>query len=319
MFEVDYEPKDKEDYHGTQSVQRGNEENIILQSHVAHIIMQLLDQKDLCRAASVCKAWNEAAYDPSLWKIVDLPFPGTQPDKNTWGAFRLDRSLKHALDLKLYSTMRPPEDTEALEKLLKSMIPSKRRFDATTSVKFLNYMFSDKAIQLTAVVFPSLERLNLDGGRITYGGLEYLADFRNLRFLSLNCGNVRVIEEIYIAPLMPRLERLFTMQRAVKTSFLVKCNQCYAHFNPEKNSATSCFYHPGDYTGYGHSCSSFECCGSNTPAYPGTPGCSFGYHSTSAVKRYYGLDNWLPEFEDVPYSRNIPDYTRDRRSATDID
>jgi len=44
---------------------------------------------------------------------------------------------------------------------------------------------------------------------------------------------------------------------------------------------TMCLFHPGTYEGYGHSCSSFQCCGSNTPSYRGTPGCVWAKHEAS--------------------------------------
>jgi hypothetical protein len=32
------------------------------------------------------------------------------------------------------------------------------------------------------------------------------------------------------------------------------------------------------YSGYGHSCSSYDCCGSSTPRYTSTLGCQYTYH-----------------------------------------
>jgi len=50
---------------------------------------------------------------------------------------------------------------------------------------------------------------------------------------------------------------------------------------------TLCLFHPGSYEGYGHSCSSFQCCGSNTPSYQGTPGCMWGQHEARGSNLSY--------------------------------
>lgn len=51
-------------------------------------------------------------------------------------------------------------------------------------------MFSDNAIALVAEIFPCLEKLDLDGGRVTVAGLKLLERFHKLRFLSIYCGQV---------------------------------------------------------------------------------------------------------------------------------
>jgi len=218
-----------------------------------------------------------------------------------------DRSVQRALELKLYSTMPPPEDNLALEKLLESMMPSKRRFVNTTTVKFKNYMFSDEAVNLATQLFPFLGRLDLDGARITNDVFRNLSNFRNLSFLSINCSNIPDIEDKHVQPLLPRLERLFVQagRTTPNLALLKSCHNCKGFYNIGKNSSTSCLYHPGEYSGYGHSCSSFSCCGSNTPSYSGTPGCQYGSHlpmKETAKHRCVGRnENWLPEYEDVPY------------------
>ncbi|CAF2755172.1 unnamed protein product [Rotaria sp. Silwood2] len=44
------------------------------------------------------------------------------------------------------------------------------------------------------------------------------------------------------------------------------------------------------YEGYGHSCSSFNCCGSGTPRYPSTLGCQYTYHQKCADPSSYWSD-----------------------------
>ena len=58
-------------------------------------------------------------------------------------------------------------------------------------------MFSDKATQLATQVFPSLEKLDLDGKRITNEGIKFVKDFNKLRFLSINCCDVSYQEFNY--------------------------------------------------------------------------------------------------------------------------
>ena len=57
-------------------------------------------------------------------------------------------------------------------------------------VQFKNYMFSDDAIQLATSVFPSLERLDLDGTRITIKGMKQVKGFPKLRSLLVYCKDV---------------------------------------------------------------------------------------------------------------------------------
>jgi hypothetical protein len=58
------------------------------------------------------------------------------------------------------------------------------------SMQFKNYMFSDESLELAAQLFPSLEKLDLDGGRLTKKGITVIPKFTKLRFLSLYCLNV---------------------------------------------------------------------------------------------------------------------------------
>lgn len=57
-------------------------------------------------------------------------------------------------------------------------------------------MFCDETLALAAELFPSLEKLNLDGARLTSKGFDLLPKFRKLQYLSLHCKNVRLIASL---------------------------------------------------------------------------------------------------------------------------
>ncbi|CAF3101903.1 unnamed protein product [Rotaria sp. Silwood2] len=89
------------------------------------------------------------------------------------------------------------------------------------------------------------------------------------------------------------------------------CQRCGLYYNELINEKTMlCLYHPGTYSGYDHSCSSFDCCGSNTPRYPSTLGCQYTYHdkwfnaSSSPNQRHYSfkLHDGHPEYMFQKYN-----------------
>eukprot|EP00026_Physarum_polycephalum_P017264 Phypoly_transcript_18431.p1 GENE.Phypoly_transcript_18431~~Phypoly_transcript_18431.p1 ORF type:complete len:197 (+),score=7.84 Phypoly_transcript_18431:26-592(+) len=152
--------------------------------------------------------------------------------------------------------MRPPGDPLALEKLLGAMIPSKDRFVNTTYVQFKNHLFSDESIQLTTQLFPALEKLALDGGKITKEGIIQVKNLRKLRFLWVNCKRQFSWDtNEWLQPMESHLERLH-IRGKFNPLFMKKCVQCHLFYNPKFNTNRSCLYHPGEYSGYGHSCSS---------------------------------------------------------------
>ncbi|CAF3359945.1 unnamed protein product [Rotaria sp. Silwood2] len=71
------------------------------------------------------------------------------------------------------------------------------------------------------------------------------------------------------------------------------------------------------YDGYGHSCSSFECCGSNTPNYHSTLGCQYTYHhkcadSSSNSRRSHELhdgDKWVYLVTSFSFIEQIKELT----------
>jgi len=224
----------------------------------------------------------------------------------------------------IYSILKPPKEPLALDNVLEAILSSKERFVETRSVQFKNYMFSDKAIELATQLFPSLEKLDLDGGKITIEGMKLLQKFRKLRFLSVYCKDQRNWDpKVWLEPLESHLERLIIRRGKFNSLFMKKCTQCNFLFNPKLNSSTSCLYHPGVYTGYGHSCSSFQCCGSNTPCYMGTPGCAYSYHVSEGVPLNYSHEEWLPEFIDIPYKDGVElfgsNYLSERRDPESIE
>lgn len=119
-----------------------------------------------------------------------------------------------------------------------------------------------------------------------------------------------------LEPISNAFNRSLEYELRYTPTTLVRCGNCYFYYNPSKNTDKSCLYHPGEYGGYGHSCSSFDCCGSNTPGYSGTPGCRFGPHTVLKRDAYRMDEDWLPEFFDVPYTDKVPLFYRRKRSVS---
>ncbi|CAF4348274.1 unnamed protein product, partial [Rotaria sordida] len=74
------------------------------------------------------------------------------------------------------------------------------------------------------------------------------------------------------------------------------------------------------YSGYGHSCPSYDCCSSSTPRYPSTLGCQYIYHekcsdkSSSTRKHFYELHDGHPEYMFQKYTDvKFPFHLTERR------
>jgi hypothetical protein len=286
--------------------------------HLSRNILQFLSQQNICKLASVCRACKKIAYEPRWWHTIELRYNGT-PSSEELAYFT---TSVNGPKIGLYSSLRPPQDSSAFKKLLLSMLPSKERFVDTTSVQFKNYLFTDATIAIAALLFPSLKRLDLDGGRITIEGMKHIRHFSKLYFLSVHCKNESSWDSNeWLAPLEPHLETLIIRDLS-KPLFLKRCMQCNFFYNPKYNTNTSCLYHPMAYSGYGHSCSSYECCGSNTPCYMGTPGCTYGFHTSEGSRLHWPVE-WHPELYGVPYKEGVElggtRYLNNRRPARTID
>jgi hypothetical protein len=82
----------------------------------------------------------------------------------------------------------------------------------------------------------------------------------------------------------------------IKALGFLRCTQCRKLFNPNNNTDTSCLYHTGVYSGYGSSCSSYNCCGSMAPPYPCSQGCKISRHTTEGK-----------EFQSAVFGRCVPE------------
>ncbi|CAF3449078.1 unnamed protein product [Rotaria socialis] len=75
--------------------------------------------------------------------------------------------------------------------------------------------------------------------------------------------------------------------------FMALCRRCGLHFNELKNEKEMLrLYLPGTYSRYGHSCSSFNCCGSGIPQYASSLECQYSHH-TKCVNL---SSKWHPEY-----------------------
>ncbi len=85
-----------------------------------------------------------------------------------------------------------------------------------------------------------------------------------------------------------------------------QCHTCSA-FVPLGSEAESCLFHPGVYSGYGASCSSYECCFSAQPGYVATPGCTFAKHTFEGEmkRQFWRWRRPLMELFDAPYDMGL--------------
>ncbi|CAF3717573.1 unnamed protein product [Rotaria sp. Silwood1] len=293
------------------------------------IILNYLDLKSLVHLAKTCYFWKERIYtDVKLWpKVIELPYIGCM--NNDVGIHNV---LEDVIEAKLWSMVQPPKDSKALEKVLEKMASSEQsiqRFKLTKKVLFKNFIHTDESLRLTALLFPSIEEISFEGNLLSIVGV---------RFIALSCRKLKHIE-FYLCDNLDignacrlfntedhreNLERIFIYNdfwSSYTTNFSTKddlpfmdlCQRCGLYYNQLKNEKEMlCLYHPGKYEGYGHSCSSYDCCNSNTPNYPSTLGCQYTYHEKSSNtlsfnrKHLYELHDGHPEYmfqryEDVKF------------------
>eukprot|EP01112_Ceratiomyxa_fruticulosa_P006267 TRINITY_DN1705_c0_g1_i1.p1 TRINITY_DN1705_c0_g1~~TRINITY_DN1705_c0_g1_i1.p1 ORF type:complete len:329 (+),score=59.94 TRINITY_DN1705_c0_g1_i1:106-987(+) len=285
-------------------------ERFIRESLLRHIA-PYLTQHDLGLTALVCSSWKDISYLPHLYLHVSFPLL-SKSDLVDQEDFRGKKSFAECIQMKLYSPLPPPpyidqNGKKPFEDILQIMLNTKQRFSLTQTVDFKNFMFSDEALDMAVKIFPRLEKIFIDGDRVTQSGLKLLQNFTRLRFLYLN---IRKDSDIKTRLKLPASCEIVWGFLHLEENFQY-CNKCGACFNINKNGPKSCLHHTQEYSGWGHSGSAFQCCGSNTPCYPGTPGCTYGYHSSTEKIIYYGIgyESWLPELLETPYTyEGVPNH-----------
>ncbi|UJR24704.1 hypothetical protein I4U23_006078 [Adineta vaga] len=295
---------------------------------VIPFILNYLDLKSLIQLSRTCHFWRERIYnDKKRWsKTIELPFIGAMESGNSKHS-----DLESAIKVKLWLMILPPEDPKALESILNNITSSKesiQRFAFVTKVDFKNYLHTDESLRLTALLFPLIEQIRFEGKLLTEIGIEYIAKgCKNLKYMEFyQCHRSLKADFLQLFNTEDHQRNLKRIFIHFETSFLSRdhfsienylpfmalCTKCRLFFNKIENEKEQlCLYHPGKYDGYGHSCSSFNCCGSNTPNYPSTLGCQYGYHTTTydsefnSFSKIYELHNGHPEYMFQPYNINM--------------
>ncbi|CAF1447080.1 unnamed protein product [Rotaria sordida] len=254
-------------------------------------------------------------------KIVELPYIGTMEDDISEGS-NADIAIKAKLWLKIL----PPEDPNALEKVLEKMVSSKENIEKLKlleKVDFKNYIHTDESLRLTALLFPSIQQINFEGNFLTIRGVEYIAkSCQKLKFIefyiceNLNMENVfrlfnteehkMNLRRIFLFTGQPTLSRNFSIEEYLP--FMARCERCGSFFNKRKNEEeTLCLY--GGYANHG----AYRCCGSDKPSYLSTSGCQSTYHTTSPISSTLDLNDPNTMFTIVDHQKNTLLY-RDRRA-----
>ncbi|UJR11240.1 hypothetical protein I4U23_015422 [Adineta vaga] len=290
-------------------------------------LLDFLDLKSRIQLARTCRFWKYRIYtDLKRWpKTIQLPYLGCM---DTYVG--VHNTLENVIDAKLWSMIRPPEDPKALEQVLQKMASSEnsiRRFALTTNVDFKNFLHTDESLRLTALLFPSIEQISLEGNLISIVGIRRIATsckkLKHIEFYQCHTIDLQNACRLFnTEEYQQNLERIFIYQgfwskysvklpSKVDLPFMALCQRCGLYFNESKNDREMlCLHHPGTYNGFGHSCSSFDCCGSNTPRYSSTLGCQYTFHQkciSTEKKHYFELHDGLPEnmfqkYPDVKFS-----------------
>ncbi|CAF1581899.1 unnamed protein product [Rotaria magnacalcarata] len=246
------------------------------------ILLSHLDLLSLVRLAQTCRFWKQRIYDDlKLWSnIIELPFMGHM---RVYACKRHD--IEKIIQVKLWSMILPPEDPKALETILEKMASSKesiRRFQHVEKVLFKNFIHTDESLRFTSLLFPSIKEISFEGNLLTMIGIQHIArNWKKPKYIEFyECLSVDASIACCLCNTEDHkqsLERIFihgSCWSACKTQFslhgsmpfMALCQCCGLNFNELKNEKEMlCLYHPGTYSGYGHSCSSFNCCGSSTP------------------------------------------------------
>ena len=115
---------------------------------VIPIILNYLDLKSLIQLSKTCRFWKQRIYtDLKLWKnLIELPFIGHMHMAD--GYYRRDQP-ESIIQAKLWSMLLPPEDPNALEKVLEKLASSEesiQRFQLVEKVLYNNINhFLDKS------------------------------------------------------------------------------------------------------------------------------------------------------------------------------
>ncbi|CAM2707915.1 unnamed protein product [Rotaria socialis] len=231
------------------------------------ILLGHLDLLSLIRLAQACRFWKRRIYgDLKLWpNVIELPFICQMRVYDC-----KCHDTEKTIQVKLWSMVLPPEDPKALETILEKMTSSEesiRRFRHVEKVLFKNFIHTDVSLRFTSLLFPSIKEISFEGHR------------QNLeRFFTHDSCWSTCKTQLNLPDSIP---------------FMALCRRCGLPFNELKNEKEMLrLYLPGTYSRYGHSCSSFNCCGSGIPQYASSLECQYSHH-TKCVNL---SSKWHPEY-----------------------
>ncbi|CAF3758426.1 unnamed protein product [Rotaria socialis] len=139
--------------------------------------------------------------------------------------------------------------------------------EKTIQVLFKNFIHTDVSLRFTSLLFPSIKEISFEGHR------------QNLeRFFTHDSCWSTCKTQLNLPDSIP---------------FMALCRRCGLPFNELKNEKEMLrLYLPGTYSRYGHSCSSFNCCGSGISQYASSLECQYSHH-TKCVNL---SSKWHPEY-----------------------
>eukprot|EP00051_Salpingoeca_urceolata_P025380 m.456869 g.456869 ORF g.456869 m.456869 type:complete len:347 (-) comp20327_c2_seq1:94-1134(-) len=279
---------------------------------------------DLVNVCRVCSSWDQAAgrllaaqaRTICIRPLVDFDLDPVASHP------RIARAIASLLPLGLGSCVPPPAQDSfgaALENFFAAMLRKQERYEGVRQVHFGNYELTDASLALIPRLFPNLRTLVIDSYLVTTDGIRAFCDARpaQLQAVALN-----QLKQVHPTPAvdsllaLPTVQTVFWIQQRIHAeSFTPRayngraqhCGACGGFFLPGSGD-TACLMHPGVYSGYGSSCSSYACCGSAEPGYIYTPGCTFRPHSTETGRR--GRLAWefrgpVMEFFFEPFRRHL--------------
>ncbi|CAF3317368.1 unnamed protein product [Rotaria socialis] len=146
------------------------------------ILLGHFDLLSLIRLAQACRFWKRRLYgDLKLWpNVIELPFICHMRVYDC-----KCHDTEKTIQVKLWSTVLPPEDPKALETILEKMTSSEesiRRFRHVEKVLFKNFIHTDVSLRSTSLLFPSIKEISFEG--------VHMASVKVNRSLCSMCGKV---------------------------------------------------------------------------------------------------------------------------------
>mmetsp|Transcript_12350 Transcript_12350/g.23692 ORF Transcript_12350/g.23692 Transcript_12350/m.23692 type:complete len:404 (-) Transcript_12350:65-1276(-) len=247
-----------------------------------------------------CQSWRKAAQSALACHCAQVALPPVLHwDHICWeGSFlhpRIGQALRHCITGGMTMTCPAPDNTCALHSALASLSVSPDRFAVVKHLHLANHAVDDHAAERIANVFRGLRDLSIVGGDVTSAGLQQLArgcpELQNVVIFFCPNLNAEAVAAALCPARLPKLKKIFFLRARTKGRVsakaeeaisggeygLAQCKRCQAWY-PLNSIEKTCLHHAGTYSGYGASCSSYDCCGSMKPGYPYTPGCTFGEH-----------------------------------------